>query len=334
MSPLPVSLIVPTYNMCTHLRALLQSIAKSGLVQDIQEIVIVNDGSTDETKVVIEEFRPEFQDRLVAVNLDKNKGRFEARRIAALKANSKFLLFLDSRVEIKKDFRRALQEICPKFSVVQGVVDIPVEESLFNLYWDRSHRFIFRKNYEDQAKGLWLDTANFDKYTVGTGIFYVEKELFLWACHQFSTPPLSDDIALIQEICQKQKIWVTEKLSVDWRPRQELGPFLARLWERGPSFVAYHVYGKGSPLRKYVYAGLVAIFINAFLFTVDLSSWMKFALIELGLVLSSIFLFTRRPVEALKLMPLHLAVVLTFGFSILRGLCLEWPVLKQKRRNE
>ena len=74
--PDDISLVVPTYNRATALRANLDSMLA---MHDIAEIVIVDDGSTDDTLRACEEIQDE---RLRVVSHPSNQGVASARNAA------------------------------------------------------------------------------------------------------------------------------------------------------------------------------------------------------------------------------------------------------------
>ena len=84
-----VSIIVPTYNRADRLEGTLRSIV-SQTYQDF-ELIVVDDGSTDNTSKVIESF-PTAQ----YLPLEKNSGVSKARNIGLACAKGKFICFLDS----------------------------------------------------------------------------------------------------------------------------------------------------------------------------------------------------------------------------------------------
>jgi len=96
MSHLPtVSVLIPTYNAeKTILRAL-----SSVLAQTLQpiEIIVVDDGSTDNTASVVEGFSRDLKpDLLKYIRLDSNYGVYHARNVGWDMACGEFLAFLDS----------------------------------------------------------------------------------------------------------------------------------------------------------------------------------------------------------------------------------------------
>lgn len=86
-----VSVIIPTYNRAKSIGTAIGSILNQTW-QDF-EIIVVDDGSTDHTKQVVEEFG---DDRIRYVYLEQNSGASHARNTGIGLAESEFIAFLDS----------------------------------------------------------------------------------------------------------------------------------------------------------------------------------------------------------------------------------------------
>ena len=84
-----VSVIVPTFNRARFLREALGSI--SNQIIENMELIVVDDGSTDDTEKVVLEFP-----KLVYYRLKKNRGVSLARNFGVAKASGRYLCFLDS----------------------------------------------------------------------------------------------------------------------------------------------------------------------------------------------------------------------------------------------
>ena len=86
-----VSIIIPCYN----LQGYIETCINSCLVQSYNniEIVVVNDGSTDATKGIIENYA--FIDQRIILIHKNNEGVAQARRYGILAASGDYLLFLD-----------------------------------------------------------------------------------------------------------------------------------------------------------------------------------------------------------------------------------------------
>ena len=88
-----VSVIVPVYNSERYLRECLESVAAQSL-SDI-EIIIVNDGSTDSSRDIIEEFCKSCGRKAVCIDRE-NGGQAAARNIGMRAACGEYIAFVDS----------------------------------------------------------------------------------------------------------------------------------------------------------------------------------------------------------------------------------------------
>ena len=96
-----ISIIIPTYNDAPFLGRCLDSVFSQS-VQDF-EVIVVNDGSTDNTSDVLNPYR----DRITLIEQD-NQGRNPARMCGFEKAKGDFLIFLDSDIKMRSDMLELL----------------------------------------------------------------------------------------------------------------------------------------------------------------------------------------------------------------------------------
>lgn len=95
-----VSIIVPAYNVEDYIQKCLESLVNQTL-QEI-EIIVVNDGSTDQTKSRIEKFMLAYPEKIKY--LEKvNGGLSSARNYGLPSANGKYIGFVDSDDYIESD---------------------------------------------------------------------------------------------------------------------------------------------------------------------------------------------------------------------------------------
>ncbi len=88
-----LSVIVPVYNAEKYLRRCLDSLVEQTI--DDYEILLVNDGSTDGSQTIIDEYREKFP-RLIRCIAVENGGQGRARNIAIRQARGEYLGFVDS----------------------------------------------------------------------------------------------------------------------------------------------------------------------------------------------------------------------------------------------
>lgn len=99
-SPL-VSVVIPTYNRAEYLPRAIKSVRNQTL--DEYEIVIVDDGSTDETRQTVDRYLSDTG-RITYLSHDRNRGPAAARNTGLEVAEGKYVSFLDSDDELKPTY--------------------------------------------------------------------------------------------------------------------------------------------------------------------------------------------------------------------------------------
>src|SRR6476659_9169501 len=93
-----VSIIIPTYNRGYILPVAIQSVLTQ--TNGSWELLVVDDGSTDDTEKAIET----FQDSRIRYFKQENRGQAVARNAGLEKAKGDWIAFLDSDNELLPDF--------------------------------------------------------------------------------------------------------------------------------------------------------------------------------------------------------------------------------------
>ena len=89
-----ISIIVAAYNVEKYIDRCLKSITTQNISNNDYEIIIVNDGSTDNTLQLINEWEIKCQN--IKVFTQKNKGQSAARNLALKQAQGKYIFYVDS----------------------------------------------------------------------------------------------------------------------------------------------------------------------------------------------------------------------------------------------
>lgn len=93
-----VSLIVPVYNTSKYLEKCINSLINQTL--DDIEIIIINDGSTDNSEKIIKK----FNDKRIKYIAKQNEGIGKTRNLGIEKATGEYLAFVDSDDYLSIDF--------------------------------------------------------------------------------------------------------------------------------------------------------------------------------------------------------------------------------------
>ena len=95
-----LSIIIPVYNVEKYIERCLNSLVEQTL-EDI-EIIVVNDGSTDDSGKIIEKFSKKYPNKIRAFVIE-NSGAAKARNIALENATGEYIGFVDSDDYVSKD---------------------------------------------------------------------------------------------------------------------------------------------------------------------------------------------------------------------------------------
>src|SRR4051812_9842366 len=97
-----ISVIICTYNRCESLRRVFNSLTRIFVPKDISwELLLVDNGSTDETKAVCAEFETQLPIRYL---FERRQGKSFALNSAVANARSQFLLFTDDDVDVDENW--------------------------------------------------------------------------------------------------------------------------------------------------------------------------------------------------------------------------------------
>lgn len=317
-----VTILVPTYNMSDHLRPLCESILRTGLLHLVNELLFVDDGSTDRTSQTLVQVAedPNFQRKIRILTLPRNSGRFTARFEGCKAAAGEWILFLDTRLTLREDFAQQFRRVIERAHATVGWVQTDVHKNIYCLYWQRSHESVFPNHYAIRET-VELTSANYDSYLKGTGVFFCRTKHFREICSNLEhTDVRSDDTLILKEILKKDRLFIDPNLAIWWEPRSQLMPFLMRFFERGPGFVEYHVFKSPGRYAAIVLVGLVLLITWFALSLVNLQLGLALGCIGLLLGGLSALRFGKTWKEGVRLMPLQTLVLLFFGFGVLWGL--------------
>jgi len=107
-----VSIVIPAYNEEKRIRLTLDSVLKLNYPKDRLEIIVINDGSADKTKEVVEGIISKNRDFGIRLISQKNRGKGAALNNGLKKAKGEFFVCLDADSYVKED---ALLKMLPEF---------------------------------------------------------------------------------------------------------------------------------------------------------------------------------------------------------------------------
>ena len=113
-----ISCIVPTLNRSALLRNALRSLINQNVSQNLYEILVIDNGSTDDTKKVSHQIIGETPDRDIRYIFEPEPGLLAGRHRGVLEAKGELLVFVDDDIEATPGWLQAIFETF-KSSLVQ-----------------------------------------------------------------------------------------------------------------------------------------------------------------------------------------------------------------------
>lgn len=322
-----LSVVIPSYNSAEWLPSTLESLVTSlkRVPSLTAEVIVVDDGSTDDTRAVLAKIGETFPFDLRVVT-QPNEGRFLARWAGANAARSATMMLLDSRVLLHEDALAYWNVSDHRDAAWNANIVVDTSAPLVGLFWE-APTYVFWGAYLADRKPTVIGMDNFDRVPKGTTCFLLPTATFISACRSVwpeGDPRLtSDDTRLLRHLAAEHTILLDPGFSATYRPRTSLGKFLQHSFVRGTLFV--DSYAGTSALRNAILIGLLlapALAVVALIALAVANAWPAFAAIVL-LALASL------AIPALTALARHcppravlayLCLIVPFGFVFWAGL--------------
>ena len=163
LNKVPITVIVPVYNVEKYLAECLDSIINQKINEDI-EILCINDGSTDKSYEILNKYMLKFSN--IRVINQSNRGLSETRNIGIKHANGKYIFFLDSDDYLNSQTLEILYKEAEEknLQIVMG-----------NMVFD----------YVDKVNNFILERSQYIQNKVITGLELLEYDyMHLYACNK------------------------------------------------------------------------------------------------------------------------------------------------------
>jgi len=117
-----ISCIIPTLNRSALLRNTIKTLINQTISPDIYEIIVVDNGSVDDTKEILQNIMKETANRQIRYIFDPEPGLLTGRHRGALEAKGELLVFVDDDIEAASGWLQAILETfkSPRVELVGG----------------------------------------------------------------------------------------------------------------------------------------------------------------------------------------------------------------------
>tara|TARA_Y100000034_G_C6906173_1_gene420569 strand:- start:3464 stop:4474 length:1011 start_codon:yes stop_codon:yes gene_type:complete len=226
-----VSIIVPTYNRSNRLEKALLSLNKLDYPKEKYEVIVVNDGSKDNTEEIV---------KLVSKSIDyklkylyqENKRLSAARNLAIENASNEIIVSVDDDMLFPKDWLKTLIEPLKNNQV--GAVGGPSIAPPFASLFQRSVDHCMTTSFVGTGGMIGTTKKSFVKYWPRGGNMAIPKKVFdeVGLFDEKFIP--SEEIDLDRRIEKAgYKLGLVRKAFVWHMPRTNLKGFLKQIYRRG-----------------------------------------------------------------------------------------------------
>jgi len=340
-----LSIVVPSYNSAPWLPTTLASAVESLTVAGCAaEIVVVDDGSTDDTAAVLAEFATSspFPLRVIA---QSNHGKFHTRLAGVRAAAADFVVLMDSRLLLQRDAIAYLLEHRDPSNPGQpwnGHVPTDPGAPIVGQFWTVP-TYVFWGSYLAKPRPTLIAKDNFDRVPKGTTLVAMSRDIFEAACEANVPGPNahleSDDTKILRWIAERRPLRLEPGFAATYRPRTTVREFISHAYLRGTLFV--DSYAGTTPARNVLLVLLAfapwlgVVIIAAFLAAGMpwIAAWVLLAALTAVSVPAAVAAWRRCPPKALAAYALY---VIPFGFTfaagLLRGLAVHRGAFRRSRR--
>lgn len=99
-----VSVVIPTYNRCAILKKSLKALAHQSLPSERYEVILIDDGSTDNTSAMVENLDVPYR---LTYRRQERSGPATARNNGLRLSKGELIIFIDSDIVVTEDFLKA-----------------------------------------------------------------------------------------------------------------------------------------------------------------------------------------------------------------------------------
>jgi glycosyltransferase involved in cell wall biosynthesis len=195
------SVVVPTYNRWSLLKQTLASLSNQTLKKEDYEIIVVDDGSTDETEAEIKKLM--FCTRNLRYFKQKNSGPATARNTGILHANGEIIAFIDSDAIADKAWLENAKKCFDKTEILalEGKIEIPKgsEINIFSHYFENLSGGLYQTCNMFFKKDVLLSIRGFDTKFEGKYFFREDSDLFFSLIekgHPLDKIPFSSEVTV------------------------------------------------------------------------------------------------------------------------------------------
>lgn len=212
------SIIVAVYNSSKYLDETISSVINQDIgFEDNVQLILVNDGSTDNSLEIMQKYQSDFPNNIIALSKD-NGGPASARNLGLKYATGDFINFLDGDDMLKLN---SLSRVNYFFSIHEDIDLVSIPLVFFDRYEGDHHL-----NYKYERERVVDLKKEYNYPQLSSSSSFIKKEAI--SNHFFNENLINgEDMRLINEILlEKQKYGLLNTTEYKYRKRHDSSSFM------------------------------------------------------------------------------------------------------------
>lgn len=167
------SIIIPCYNKADSIARTLQSLISQ--TYDNYEVIVIDDGSTDDSKKIISSFMRSGR-QIRAFFLPDNAGRIVARNVGMRLAKNDWICWLDADDEYMSNYLEVLDDEIkrnPDYKVFNTGMLVKEREVIDDVRYEKGWRIVPPLELKEEGEGM----ESFSGGQIGTGSFTFHRDV-------------------------------------------------------------------------------------------------------------------------------------------------------------
>jgi glycosyltransferase involved in cell wall biosynthesis len=298
-----LTVVIPLFNSQDWISGTLNDVfLEVETIQETVEIIVVNDGSTDQSLQRIQQLQSDGKIKVITTS---NEGRFSARATGVKQAGSEYVVFIDSRVKLNPGSLKFILQKIQSNGLNQlwnARVSLPDGLPKVSYFWEGIEFLAWRKHHRGpQETSVKKDDLDF--HPVGTTMFGAPRQWLLEVNEKISESHLnlqsiSDDTKLIRHLAERADLNYSPMFSCVYQPRTTSVGFASHAFHRGTVFVDGHLRKGGRYVLPFL--SLIALQVLVIVMLVTRPIFTALLLCALVVILFSLLKSLNMPKRARK----------------------------------
>lgn len=239
-----ITVIIPVYNSAGTLRACLESVYQSDYPVRLMDVLLINNGSADNSYEVFNQCQAEFKD-LPMSWLNASQGKAKALNLALFNSHGKYIIHIDSDGKLHKDairnmaerFEREPDTVCLTGSILTDMKEIEKTKGfLFKLvrrceFFEYCQSFLVGRNIESEFNNI---------YTL-SGAFSAFRKSVIMKSQMYNSTTVSEDTQVTFQMREKGRVRLCENAFFFVDPIESYNKLYTQRqrWQRGEIEVSH-----------------------------------------------------------------------------------------------